>query len=324
MEQQVNSEKSDTEVNSILNDLQLPKKFKYLNELTFQEKRDFLDSFDVIFCDCDGVIWESLHDVLPGAPEAIDYLKQQGKQVIFVTNNSIIPIEVQLRKFQKCGLDVKKCDIVHPAQTICDHLKSIQFDGLIFCLTSTAFKSLLSDEGFNVVDECVTFIESLDDLRAAIYSDDPVKAVIIDVDFNLSASKLMRAHWHLKKNPECLFIGGAADTLITLDGKDVIGPGPYISVVENTSRRQALILGKPGVALRDALMQKQHLKDPQRGLFIGDSLVTDVRFGKMCGFQTLLVLSGSSTRADLQSKLPEMETPDYVIDCLADLNGLFT
>ncbi|XP_017473506.1 PREDICTED: 4-nitrophenylphosphatase isoform X1 [Rhagoletis zephyria] len=313
--------KSTPELASRMNDSQLSKPFKYLTELTPKEKRDFFDSFDVIFCDCDGVIWESLREELPGAPEAIVYLKRQGKQVIYVTNNSIIPIEVQLRKFANCGIEVEKCDIVHPAQTICDHLKSIQFDGLIFCLASNAFKSLLREAGFEVVEECVTFVHSVDDLRAAIHSNDPVKAVIIDVDFNLTAPKMMRAHWHLKNNPECLFIGGAADTLITVDGKDVIGPGPYISVVENTSKRQPLILGKPGMALRDALMRKEHLQNPRRGLFIGDSLVTDVRFGKMCGFQTLLVLSGSTKREDLESTLLDIEMPDYVVDGLADLNG---
>lgn len=71
----------------------------------------------------------------------------------------------------------------------------------------------------------VGYVNTLDDLRAAMNSDAPVKAVIIDVDFNLTASKLMRAHGHLRNNPECLFIGGAADTLITFDGKDIIGKG---------------------------------------------------------------------------------------------------
>lgn len=55
-----------------------------------------------------GVIWQTLNDTLPGSPEAIDYLKRQGKEVIYVTNNSIIPIEMQLKKFEKSGIEVKK------------------------------------------------------------------------------------------------------------------------------------------------------------------------------------------------------------------------
>ncbi|XP_011185162.1 uncharacterized protein LOC105213793 isoform X2 [Zeugodacus cucurbitae] len=324
MEHKVNSENPRPELTSELIEPQIPKSIKYLNELTLKEKQNFFDSFDLVLCDCDGVIWQSIYDALPGSMEAIDYLKRQGKEVTYVTNNSIIPIEMQLKKFQKCGLEVQKHDIVHPAQTICDHLKSIQFDGLIYCITSDAFKSVLRDAGFKLVEECVGYVNTLEDLRVAINSDDPVAAVIIDVDFNLTAPKLMRAHGYLRNNPECLFIGGAADTLITLGGNDVIGPGPYISVVEETSKRKALILGKPGVALRDIVMEKHQIQNPQRCLFIGDSIVTDVRFAKMCGFQTLLVLSGTTTQEDLKSKLTETDTPDYVTECLGDLNGFFS
>nr|XP_036222442.1 phosphoglycolate phosphatase 2 isoform X1 [Bactrocera oleae] len=303
---------------------QNPNAIKYLNELTLKEKQDFFDSFDVVLCDCDGVIWHALQELLPGSTEAINYLKRQGKKVIYVTNNSILPIQMQLKKFENFGIEVKQHEIVHPAQTICDHLKSIQFDGLIFCLTSDAFKSLLREAGFNVVEDVLGYVETLEDLRAVTNSDDPVKAVIIDVDFNLTASKLMRAHGHLKSNPECLFIGGAADTLITFGGKDVIGPGPYISVLENTTQRKALILGKPGVALRDFIMEQHQIKNARRCLFIGDSIVTDVRFSKMCGFQTLLVLTGTTTPEDVKAKLTVTDTPDYATEGLADLNGFLS
>jgi len=49
-----------------------------------------------------------------------------------------------------------------------------------------------------------------------------VDAVIIDVDFNLSAAKLMRAHVQLQ-NPKCLFLAGAADALIPFGKGEIIG-----------------------------------------------------------------------------------------------------
>ncbi|XP_049310800.1 uncharacterized protein LOC125778219 [Bactrocera dorsalis] len=324
MEHKVNSEKSSSE---LISELEYPKKpnvIKYLNDLTLKQKQDFFDSFDLIFCDCDGVIWQTLHELLPGSPEAIDYLKRQGKEVIYVTNNSLSPIDMQLKKFERLGIEVKKNEIVHPAQTICDHLKSIQFDGLIFCLTSEAFKSQLREAGFNVMEELVGYVETLDDLRALINNDDPVKAVIIDGDFNLTASKLMRAHGYLKNNPECLFIGGAADILFTVGGNELMGAGIFISMLENTTQRKALVLGKPGVGLRDFIMDKHKIKNARRCLFIGDSIVSDIRFANVCGFQTLLVLTGSTTPEDLKSKLTEADTPDYVSECLADLNGFLS
>ncbi|XP_011212664.3 uncharacterized protein LOC105232612 [Bactrocera dorsalis] len=324
MEHKVNSEKSSSELISKLEHPKNPIAIKYLNELTLKQRQDFFDSFDLILCDCDDVIWQTHHGLLPGSPEAIDYLKRQGKEVIYVTNNSLSPIDMLLKKFERFGIEVKKHEIVFPAQTICDYLKSIQFDGLIFCLTSEAFKSLLREAGFNLVDELVGYAENFQDFHPLINSDDPVKAVIIDTDLNLTVSKLIRAHGYLRKNPECLFIGGAGDTLNTVGGKDIIGPGTFMSILENTTQRKALVLGKPGVGLRDFIMDKHKIKNARRCLFIGDSIVSDIRFAKVCGFQSLLVLTGTTTPEDLKSKLTETDTPDYVSECLGDLNGFLS
>lgn len=53
-----------------------------------------------------GVIWHNLLTVIPGASDAINYLRSIGKRVIFVTNNSIISTEDQLRKFANCNIHV--------------------------------------------------------------------------------------------------------------------------------------------------------------------------------------------------------------------------
>lgn len=55
-----------------------------------------------------GVIWHALQELLPGSTEAINYLKRQGKKVIYVTNNSILPIQMQLKKFENFGIEVKQ------------------------------------------------------------------------------------------------------------------------------------------------------------------------------------------------------------------------
>lgn len=49
-----------------------------------------------------------------------------------------------------------------------------------------------------------------------------MEAVVIDVDFNLSAAKMMRAQVQLQ-NPKCLFLAGAADALIPFGKGDIIG-----------------------------------------------------------------------------------------------------
>ncbi|XP_046802398.1 4-nitrophenylphosphatase isoform X1 [Lucilia cuprina] len=295
----------------------------FLNNLTLEEKQNFLDSFDLVFCDCDGasVIWQNFYDEIPGSSDAVKYLRNIGKHVAFVTNNSIISTKDQLSKFASCGLEIEENDLIHPAKTICDYLKMENFEGLILCFASRVFKEHLHENGFQIVEEDERFIKngSLSDLYHAIYTQEEVNAVIIDVDFNLTAWKLMRAQVHLK-NPQCLFIAGAADPQIPFGGNELIGPGAYIKIVEEANQCKAKIFGKPGVELGELLFKIFNIENPERVLMLGDSLKSDIQFGKMCGFQTLLVLTGGTKPDDLDSLLTEENKPDYIVEKLADLN----
>ncbi|XP_055842719.1 uncharacterized protein LOC129909670 [Episyrphus balteatus] len=298
-----------------------PKKRVNLKHLSNEERLDFINSFDQVFCDVDGVIWQTTQAPIPDAGKAIEYLRSIGKDVIFVTNNSIRVIEDQLLKLEQNHVIATKEQVIHPAQSIADYLKEIEFEGLIYCIASGPFKKTLRSAGFEVTDGPNRMLEeTIQDLAVNIFCNDPVKAVVIDVDFNLCVAKLMRAHRYLK-NPNCLFLGGAADLIIPLGTKDIIGPGPFINVVEQTTKRKAIVLGKPGVALSDFLKKRYTITEPKKVLFIGDTLGSDVKFGNISGFQTLVVLSGGTTRDDLFNELPEDETPDFYVDSLADLNN---
>ncbi|KAH8237663.1 hypothetical protein KR038_005223, partial [Drosophila bunnanda] len=312
---------------------------KHLKELSDQEREKFFDSFDLVFCDCDGVIWYPLRDFIPGSAKALAHLESRGKQVTFVTNNSISSMKEHIEKFAQQGnLQIKEHQIVHPAQTICDHLKSINFEGLIYCLATPPFRQVLKDAGFRLTTESGTgIIKSLKDLHEAIYCGESVEAVIIDVDFNLSAAKMMRAHVQLK-DPKCLFLAGAADALIPFGHGDIIGksypraagdlfsfhsksgPGAFIDVVTQSVGRQPIALGKPGEDLRQLLLQRHPDVPPSRVLFVGDSLASDIGFARASGYQTLLVLTGGTRLEDVQ-RLPAGHTqiPDYLADCLGDI-----
>lgn len=146
-----------------------------------------------------------------------------------------------------------------------------------------------------------------------------MRAVVIDVDFNLSSPKLLRAHMYLRR-PECLLLVGATDRLLPV-AKDVniIGPGPFSSILVEASGKPALTLGKPGRQLGELLIQHYAISQPSRALMIGDMLAQDVSFGRQCGFQTLLVLSGGCTLEQLQAETDPDRIPDYYADSVADL-----
>lgn len=157
----------------------------------------------------------------------------------------------------------------------------------------------------------------MSDLARNLFDNQPVKAVVMDVDFNLSAVKMMKAHLYLKKDPECLFIGGAADPLLSFGRHELIGNGPFINVVQNSAKVKPKVLGKPGLELINLLKTKYGINDPKRALFVGDSLCSDVTFGKLAGFQTLAVLTGGTKLEDFENC--DVDTkPDFYVDSLAN------
>uniref|UniRef100_A0A1A9W8Z9 4-nitrophenylphosphatase n=1 Tax=Glossina brevipalpis TaxID=37001 RepID=A0A1A9W8Z9_9MUSC len=308
---------------------------KFFKDLNQSEKLEFFNSFDLVFCDCDGVIWQNLHDAIPGSADAVNHLIKLGKEIAFVTNNSIVPSEIQLEKFSKININIEKIlkqknnlsfekiindqhNLIHPARSIADYLESLQFNGLILCFGSPPFKSYLEERGYQLVQGCDGLVgNSIIELRNAIYSKEPVKAVIIDVEFNCTAWKLMRAQMHLN-DPECLLIAGAADPKVPF------GPGAFIKILEEATDRKALVLGKPGFGLKDILLQKFNIEHKDRVLFIGDSLKSDIEFGKICGFQTMLVLTGATKLKDLEQSIYQNEEsrPDIVVESLKDIINL--
>lgn len=127
----------------------------------------------------------------------------------------------------------------------------------------------------------------------------------------------MKAHIYLKKDPACLLIAGAADFLSPIGNIDIMGFGPFVNLLENTTKTKAKILGKPGQELIDYIKSKYSIENPRKVLFVGDSLSSDVKFGKMLGFQTLLIISEFSKISDMEN-CTEDEKPDYYTDSVAD------
>lgn len=78
---------------------------KILRLLSSEEFDEFLSSFDLILCDCDGVIWTGSGPTIPRAGEAMQMLKDRCKQVKFVSNNSWRSNSEYLEKFKQIGLE---------------------------------------------------------------------------------------------------------------------------------------------------------------------------------------------------------------------------
>lgn len=304
---------------------------RHVLDLSKEEKRQFLESFDTIMSDCDGVVWDFIGPI-PGVDQALPLLKKKGKKLAFISNNGMRTMEEYKRKFLNLGIPSHELDIVHPALTTVRYLKAINMTDAVYCVATEVFKDYLRNEQYTVLDGPD---DRFPDERAAdsvrvftdffTESDSPrVGAVVMDIDVNISLAHLMKAKCYLERNPDCILIVGATDYIVPLgDRMDVIGPGYFIDILEKATGRKALVLGKPSQALADFVLEQFNVTRPKRVLFIGDMLPQDMGFGSRCGFQKLLMLSGGTTMDMLRAHKKPEELPDFYMDSFADFIQLY-
>ncbi|XP_038120969.1 phosphoglycolate phosphatase 2-like [Culex quinquefasciatus] len=293
---------------------------KRLLDLSLEDKQCFVASFDYVLTDCDGVVW-NFYGPIEGVGRAIGVLKDAGKKVVYVSNNSVRTLENYKEQVHKLGHGLAEEDLIHPAISVVRYLKSINFQGLIYAICAEPFLKLLKEAGFEVITgPNEPQPESLRLIIPVIRDKKPVKAVIVDHDFNCNHTKLLRAEMYLKSDPDCLLIGGGIDCRVSVTPNfTVLGAGYYLEMLEKSIGRKATILGKPGQPLGKQLKKQFGIEQGERALFVGDMIAQDVAFGKVAGFQTLLVLTGGASKSDLDAVSEKEYVPDFYTESFADL-----
>jgi 4-nitrophenyl phosphatase len=93
------------------------------------------------------------------------------------------------------------------------------------------------------------------------------------------------------------------------------GAGTFLATLETASGVKAKIAGKPQPYIFEAGLQRLGINACET-LVIGDRLETDILGGSRAGCKTALVLSGVTTRKDLENWQP---SPDVVLENIVNL-----
>jgi 4-nitrophenyl phosphatase len=92
------------------------------------------------------------------------------------------------------------------------------------------------------------------------------------------------------------------------------GAGATLAFMQAATSVEPIIIGKPGRIMFDEAVKRLGGQTAVTAM-VGDRLNTDIAGGKVAGLQTILVLTGISTRAEATNGL----RPDYIF---ADINEL--
>lgn len=288
---------------------------------------DFMDTFDTIVTDCDGVLYIN-NDSIDGVPKALNTLRRFGKKIIFATNNSTKNRLQCLQKLRKLGYEANINEVFPTSYASALYLKQINFNRSVYVLGSQGISDELNAmniKNFGVGPD-VTPDEWVPG-QARFKVDKQVGAVVIGFDNQVSFKKLAKACSYVKR-PDCLFVASNADESFPSVSPDIFVPGPglYVSAIKCGTGRDPIVLGKPGTYFFDIIRSQHPTIDPSRTIMIGDRLTTDMPFGHNNGMSTLFVQSGIGTKEEMfeYSASNDYEdqqcAPDYYLPSLASLN----
>ncbi|XP_035001399.1 glycerol-3-phosphate phosphatase [Hippoglossus stenolepis] len=292
--------------------------------LTGSLAKQLLDSVDSVLFDCDGVIWRG-EQAVPGAAEVIHLLKERGKTVVFVTNNSSKTRRMYADKMSKLGFEVREEEVFGTAYCSAVYLRTVcELRGKVYLIGSRAMEQELEAVGIQQTGVGPDHVAGKPADWASVPLDPEVRAVVVGFDEHFSYMKLNRALQYLSQK-DCLFVGTNRDSRLPLEGgKAVPGTGCLLQAVETAAQRQAQTVGKPNHFMFDCVAS-QFSVDRDRCLMVGDRLDTDIMLGSNCGLKTLLTLTGVSTVAEAEahqkSGCAERQgmVPDYYVESIADL-----
>lgn len=293
-----------------------------------------LENYDYFLFDCDGVLWLGDH-LLPSVKETLQLLKQHNKTIVFVTNNSTKSRKEYLKKFEKLGIEgVNKEEVFGSSYATAIYINKIlklPNDQKVWVLGEKGIEEELQELGYKTLggsdhELIKDGVEFKNDHPMLTNLDDKVGCVVAGLTLNLNYLKLsITMQYLLAKNKSLPFVATNIDSTFPLNGKLLVGAGSIIETVAFASdRKPDAICGKPNQSMMNSIKADNPglLSNPKRGLMIGDRLNTDMKFGRMGGLDTLLVLTGIETEENVLSQ-PKEECPTYYMNKIGDMFEYF-
>jgi HAD superfamily hydrolase (TIGR01450 family) len=255
--------------------------------------------FDGYAFDLDGTVY--LGDAaLPGAVETIGRIRQAGRPVVFVTNNTLHTAEDYVGKLQGLGVAASRADIVTATDALVSYLKTASPHGPLLVLGETPLLRTLSAAGFALTTD------------AAV-----ADVVVVSFDRTFDYAKLLAAYRAVRLHGARLVATNPDPYCPTPDGGLPDCAAMLAAVQACTGSVAEAVVGKPSRHMAAALLDRLGVA-AVGAVMVGDRLSADMVMARTAGMTGVLVLTGATSPAELAAAEPAL-LPDYVIETLPEL-----
>ena len=252
---------------------------------------------DGLIVDLDGVVWVGA-EAVPGSAAALARLRARGVGLVFLTNDPSGSRAEHAARLREIGVQATEAEIVTSGSALASLIRSREGAGRrAFVIGSPAMKAELERVGLHLVD-------------GEAGRETELVAVGGHAGFNYEE---LRIGSQAVRRGASFYAAGRDATFPMPDGPWP-ATGAILAAVETAAGTPAIVVGKPESYIFE--MARSLLADRRRIAVVGDSLRSDIAGGKRAGLRTILVLTGTASREDLEAA--EVQ-PDLLLD---DLSGL--
>lgn len=244
-------------------------------------------------CDMDGVIYRG-NQLLPGVKEFVAWMMREEKKFLFLTNSSERSPKELRQKLYRMGLDVGE-DHFYTSALATAHFLSRQMPG------------------------CTAYVIGAPGLLNALY-DGGVTMNDVDPDYVIVGESPTYNYEMISKAVRLVLNGArliATNSDLTGPVESGVAPAcrALVAPVELATGKHAYFMGKP-----NPLMMRTGLKmlgvHSEEAAMVGDRMDTDIIAGMESGLDTVLVLSGCTSRAEVDDY---PYRPTYILNGVGDI-----
>jgi 4-nitrophenyl phosphatase len=270
----------------------------------------------LLLVDLDGVVYRG-SEPIPGIAELLTRRVAAGDDVVYVTNNSMWYRADYVDRLARMGAPVSADRVVSSPRATALYLREIEPTlERVLALGADGLRRELLDVGFRVVmaGEAADRVsrEGIDRFEA---SGRP-GAVIVGLDPDLSWERLAVATSSIRAGAR--FLATNRDPIYPTERGLMPGSGAVVAAVEAASGVTPLSIGKPAPLLLEEAARVAGA-DPRDAVMIGDGILTDLRAARAVGARCVLMLTGVSTRAEVEA-LQGSAAPDAIAEDAAGLD----
>ena len=254
--------------------------------IDFNEKKGFI-------CDMDGVIYHG-NMVLPGVIDFIKWLKDNDKKFLFLTNSSERTQREIHQKLRRMNIDVDEANIYTSALATAAFVKSQAPRCSAYVIGDSGLFNALYDADITINDVNPDY-------------------VIVGETHNFNYENILKAVRLVEKGAKLI----GTNTDITGPGEGGIFPAcrALISPIQLATGKEPYFVGKPNpIMMRTGLAMLGC--EPEDAVIVGDRMDTDIISGIESGIDTVLVLSGVSTRETINN-FPYR--PKYILNGVGEI-----